>query len=310
MDVIGLGTIAMDIVMQVDALPKEDGFGVIKSTNYFPGGSGTNVIVQASRLGAQCGYIAQIGDDFIGKDICKSLQDEKLNIDAMLVKAGGISLHTNIVVDDEGKKFILLNMGNAFLSMNSSDIDMNYIKSSKIFYTDLLPGEPAIAALKAAKEASLKTAFNMQVGLQNMEGFGVSRETILETLKYVDVFAPCRDGLYALTGTTDLKGCKEYIRKYFNGVLLITLGAEGSAAFDNNSEMLKIPVMKTEVVDTTGAGDSYMGSFIYAYMLKKMDLKAAMNFATACAAYTCRGLGARSSPVLSQIEEFIKNHRL
>jgi Sugar kinases, ribokinase family len=310
MVVIGLGTIAMDIVMQVDTLPKEDGFGVIKSTNYFPGGSGTNVIVQASRLGAQCGYIAQIGDDAIGKDICKSLQDEKINTDAMLVKAGGTSLHTNIVVDDEGKKFILLNMGDSFLSMSSSDIEMNYIKSANIFYTDLLPGEPAITALKAAKAANLETAFNMQVGLQNMEGFGVSRVTILEALKYVDVFAPCRDSLYALTGTTDLKGCNRYIRKYFDGVLLITLGAEGSAAFDKNSEILKIPVLKTEVVDTTGAGDSYMGSFIYAYMLKKMDLKAAMNFATACAAYTCKGLGARSAPTLSEAEEFIKNYSL
>lgn len=307
MDLVGLGTIAMDIVMQVDTLPKEDGFGVIKSTNYFPGGSGTNVIVQASRLGTHCGFIAQTGDDAIGKDIRRSLQDENINIDAMFIKSGGVSLHTNIVVDDEGKKFILLNMGDAFLSLNSSDMDLNYVKSSKVFYTDLLPGEPAIAALKVAREANVKTAFNMQVGLPTMEGFGVSKEVILDTLKYVDVFAPCRDGLYALAGTTDLCECNRFIRKYFNGVLLITLGAEGSVSFDNSSKMIKMPVIKTEVVDTTGAGDSFMGSFIYAYMHKKVELEAAMYFATACAAYTCRGLGARSNPTLSQIEKFLKH---
>ena len=51
MDIIGLGTIAMDILLQVDTLPKEDGFCVISHKEYLPGGSGTNVIVQAKKTG-------------------------------------------------------------------------------------------------------------------------------------------------------------------------------------------------------------------------------------------------------------------
>lgn len=305
MDIIGLGTVAMDVMMQVDALPKEDGFGVIKACNYLPGGSGTNVIVQASRLSAECGYVAQIGDDSIGADIIKSLNDERINTLAMMVKQDSVSLHTNIVVDDGGKKFILLNMGNAFLSLKSENVDMEYIKSAKILYTDLLPGEPAAAALKTAKAAGLKTAFNMQVGLENMKGLGVSKDAILDSLKHVDVFAPCRDGLYAITGTTDLKVCRDYMRKHFKGVLLITLGGDGSVAFDEKDNMYKIPAKESKIIDTTGAGDSYMGAFLYSYLLKGMELEKAMRFATECAAFTCGGLGARSCPALQQVKSFI-----
>lgn len=306
MDIIGLGTVAIDIVMQVDKLPKEDGFAVIKTSNVLPGGSGTNVIVQASRLAAKCGFIGQTGDDSIGGDIRQSLREENVNIDAMPIKKGGVSLHTNIVVDDDGKKFILLNMGDAFLSMRSKDVDMEYLKKAKILYTDLLPGEPAVKALKKAKEWNIKTAFNMQVDLSTMEGFGVSKETILSSLKYIDVFAPCADALYEITGSTNLIECKNYLRKYFDGVLLITLGAKGSVAFDRRDIMIEMPVIDIKVVDTTGAGDSYMGAFIYSYLLKEMKLKKAMHFATACAAYTCKGLGARSTPTLKQLEEFLK----
>ena len=57
MDVYGLGTLAMDVLIQVDTLPGEDSFCIVKSSERQPGGSGTNVIVQLARLGAKCGFI-------------------------------------------------------------------------------------------------------------------------------------------------------------------------------------------------------------------------------------------------------------
>lgn len=305
MDIIGLATLAMDVVMQVDTLPTEDGFAVVTNTTYLPGGSGTNVIVQASRLGASCGFIGQVGDDSLGADILRSLAAEGVATDAMPVKAGGISLHTNIVVDQEGKKFILLNMGNAFLSLEESQVEKDYLRQAKIYYTDLLPGEPAVAGLKTAKAAGMKTAFNMQVGLPAMEGFGVSKDLILDSLQYVDLFAPCRDGLYAICGSSDLNECLTYLRKWFKGTLLVTLGSQGSAAFDENDNRYDQPVIPVESVDTTGAGDSYMGGMLYSYLLKNMTLPEAMRFSTACSAYTCRNLGARSVPTLSMVQDIL-----
>ena len=75
MNVVGFGTVAMDVLMQTAELPAEDGFAVIEKSEYLPGGSGTNVIAQLSRLGASCGFVAQIGDDTVGAQIRQSLRD-------------------------------------------------------------------------------------------------------------------------------------------------------------------------------------------------------------------------------------------
>lgn len=303
---VGLATVAMDVIMQTQELPKEDGFAVIEKSTYLPGGSGTNVISQLARLGNPCGFVAQIGDDTVGVQIRKSLLDEGIDDAGLKVLVGGSSLHTKVLVDASGKKFILLDMGDAFLSLDLEKQDLAYCLRGDIFYTDLLPGKAAIAAAKAAFEHGRNVVCNLQIGLPLMEGMGVSKEDILGALKYIDIFAPCREGLFALAGTQDLHEALRFLRPYFSGLLLVTLGGEGSAAFDEAGRETRITTPKAEVVDTTGAGDSYLGAFIHAYLIAKLPLREAMEFAACCAAITCGKIGARSGPNLTEAEEFLR----
>ena len=302
MDIVSVSTYAMDVMMNVDRLPGEDGFAVVANNTYLPGGSGTNVMVQASRLGASTGFMGLLGSDTLGDDIIKSLKAEGMDTSRVLRKEGGISLHTDIVVDSEGKKFILLNMGDSFLAYDPKDVDKDYISNAKVYYTDLLPYGAALEGLKSAKESGLKTGFNMQVDLYTMNGFGASKEDVLGSLKYVDLFAPCRSGLYQICGTEDLDECLGYIRKHFKGTLLVTLGSKGAVAFDENDRRYECAARNVKAVDTTGAGDSFMGAMLYTYLLGRMELGKAMEFATVCSAITCQGLGARSTPTKAQVE--------
>lgn len=302
MDVYGLGTLAMDVLMKVDSLPGEDSFCIVKSSERQPGGSGTNVIVQLARLGAECGYIGAVGDDDLGKGVLASLKEEGVLTRDMCVKPGMTTLHTEIVIDEEGRKFIMLNMGDAFGALMPEEVNTEAIGASGVFYTDLLPGEPAIYALKSAKEQGAATVFNMQVGLSTMQGLGVTREKLLDSLQYADVFAPCQEGLYELTGTKNLDECAAFLRNYCKGDLLFTLGKKGSTAYAKNGGVYEVPSCQVQAVDTTGAGDSYMGSFVYKYLIEKESLEEAMKFATRCAAYTCTGIGARYCPTREEIE--------
>ena len=302
MDIVSVSTYAMDVMMNVDRLPGEDGFAVVTNNTYLPGGSGTNVMVQASRLGASTGFMGLLGSDTLGDDIIKSLKAEGMDTSRVLRKEGGISLHTDIVVDSEGKKFILLNMGDSFLAYDPKDVDKDYISNAKVYYTDLLPYGAALEGLKSAKESGLKTGFNMQVDLYTMNGFGASKEDVLGSLKYVDLFAPCRSGLYQICGTEDLDECLGYVRKHFKGTLLVTLGSKGAVAFDENDRRYECAARNVKAVDTTGAGDSFMGAMLYTHLLNEMELEKAMEFATVCSAITCQGLGARSMPTKAQVE--------
>lgn len=305
MEVCGLGTIAMDVLMQVDMLPQKDGFCMVKNTSYQPGGSGSNVIVQLARLGAECGYIAALSKDRYGLDILNNLKAEGVDTSCMEVFDKGVTLHTDIVIDQNGDKFIMLNMGDTFEKLEYDDMKKLYVEKAKVFYTDLCPGKPAMKAITAARNRGIETVFNMQVGLATMNGLGVSKEELLACIREVDVFAPCRQGVFDLTGTENLDECCGYLRNYTDAVLLFTLGSGGSAAYDRDGTKYEVPCKKVNVIDTTGAGDSYMGGFIYSYCIKGKDLLSSMRFATSCAAHTCSGLGARFSPDLEMVGQYL-----
>ena len=305
MEVCGLGTIAMDVLMQVDMLPQKDGFCMVKNTSYQPGGSGSNVIVQLARLGAECGYIATLSKDRYGLDILNNLKAEGVDTSCMEVFDKGVTLHTDIVIDQNGDKFIMLNMGDTFEKLEFDDMKKLYVEKAKVFYTDLCPGKPAMKAITAARNRGIETVFNMQVGLATMNGLGVSKEELLACIREVDVFAPCRQGVFDLTGTENLDECCGYLRNYTDAVLLFTLGSGGSAAYDRDGTKYEVPCKKVNVIDTTGAGDSYMGGFIYSYCIKGKDLLSSMRFATSCAAHTCSGLGARFSPDLEMVGQYL-----
>ena len=81
-------------------------------------------------------------------------------------------------------------------------------------------GEPAIEGLKKAKEKGLKTIVNMQVNLATMTGLGVGKDAILEALQYIDVFAPCREGLFDICETDDIDAAKDYLRPYFKNIVI------------------------------------------------------------------------------------------
>ncbi len=295
----------MDVLMQVDMLPQKDGFCMVKNTSYQPGGSGSNVIVQLARLGAECGYIAALSKDRYGLDILNNLKAEGVDTSCMEVFDKGVTLHTDIVIDQNGDKFIMLNMGDTFEKLEFDDMKKLYVEKAKVFYTDLCPGKPAMKAITAARNRGIETVFNMQVGLATMNGLGVSKEELLACIREVDVFAPCRQGVFDLTGTENLDECCGYLRNYTDAVLLFTLGSGGSAAYDRDGTKYEVPCKKVNVIDTTGAGDSYMGGFIYSYCIKGKDLLSSMRFATSCAAHTCSGLGARFSPDLEMVGQYL-----
>lgn len=309
MDIVAVATVAMDIIYQVDKLPKEDGFAVILKTTMVDGGSGANAIVQAAKMGAKCGFIAKLGDDDIGMKFRKGLVRENIDTSRLQILKGGTSIHTLIIVGEEGKKFILVNMGDAFTDLKEEEIDLDYIKQAKVFYTDLIPYKPAAYALKFAKENGLKTVFNLQVGLDTMKGFGVGREDLLNILPYVDVFSLNKDTFLELTGKENLDDGFEEIQKHFDGLPLVTLGSQGSTTV-YQGQRITVPVYEVKVVDTTGAGDSYIGTFITAHFIKGMDVEEAMKFASIAAALTCTKIGARSSPTYAEVEKIAREWAL
>lgn len=99
-------------------------------------------------------------------------------------------------------------------------------------------------------------------------------------------------------------GEEQFLRKYCRGILVFTLGEKGSIAYDEqNRKYTTERFAAGKVIDTTGAGDSYIGAFMVAYFLRNYSLERSIRFASVCAGYTCTGLGARSGPASDKADE-------
>lgn len=296
-DICGLGTLAADVLMTVDHLPGKDSFCMVQHTENQPGGSGTNTIVQAARLGSRCAYIGAVGSDAPGDTVRESLEAEGVDISHLYVRPGEVTTHTEIVVDQKGQKFILLIMGDAFFKLRLNKEDRQLIHESKVFFTDLLPGWAAMSGLKEAFYSDVQVAMALEVGIPLFEEMGVTRSQILESLKYAHLLVPCRDAVRDLTGTEEPLEAGRKLREYCDeGTIVLTLGSDGSFAFTPDGGILRIPAISVKPVDTTGAGDSFMGALIHSFLVKGYPIEQSLQFASVCAARTCTGLGARYKP--------------
>ena len=303
--VVGLGTLAMDVLIQVDRLPGADGFAVVNDRTPLPGGSGTNVIAQAARLGADCTFLGKVGDDATGQAIIASLREEGVDTDSMPILPGGRSLSTTVVVDAEGQRFILLDLGDAFGTFGAGEVDLDAISRADVFYTDLLPWDAAHAGLAAAEQAGVPIVVGMEVGLPTMHGLGVSTDDILNAISRAEVFLPCRDGLTGLAGDADLEAGLAFLATHCPGTSIVTLGAEGAVAVTATGERITVSGVPVTPIDTTGAGDAFAGALLAFRYADGLELCEAIRLANAVAAASCTSLGARSGPNRDELSAFL-----
>lgn len=296
-DILGIGFPAVDIYYQLDCLPRTDGFCNILKTDTKPGGSGVNVIAQAANLGSSCTFLTVVGDDDIGREILKDLYDSSIDTGKVLVAEGTSSSHCKILLDPQGQKCILIDSGTAG-KLSNTLISAQHEKEpdAEVLYTDLYPIAIARKYLPLYYEAGMTTIFNMQMALDPYKTLGISRNDILDLLPYTTVFAPCLLGLLDLTGQDSILAAHKEVRKHFSGIAVYTLGKEGVVAFSEEDHAYYCPAREVKAVDTTGAGDSFIGAFAHAYGVKKMSLPDSLRFATVCASWTCTEIGARSTP--------------
>lgn len=308
-DVYGIGTLAMDVVTRVDRLPGHAGFCVAQGAlAHEPGGSCTNVLAQLARLGASCCFAGAVGDDALGREVIADLRAERVGVRGMRVRPGGETLHTQVFVDARGERGVVLHLGDAFDSLRADELNLDAVRAARVLYTDLLPREASLAALRAAHEAGVTTVVNLQVDLATMHGFGYEPAELLDLAPLVDVLAPCRDAAREFCGSDDPDACARLLRERgARGALVFTRGAERSVGYEaprgagalGTRHELAAPDVR--VVDTTGAGDAYLGGLVHALCLEGTPLADAMARGTACAAHALQGLGARHCPTLAEL---------
>lgn len=265
------------------------------------GGKGANQAVAAGRSGARTAFIACVGDDDIGQQVCRQLVQDQIDITSIETipnQSTGVAL---IFVNSEGENEIGIYAGaNGYLSESYVNARQSLIANASALLTQLespLPG--VLAAARIAK------AHQVQVILNPAPAAALPDEL----LALVDIITPNETEAEALTGipvADDDGAARAAAVLHGKGVntVIITLGSRGVWLSEQGNGQ-RIAGFRVQAVDTIAAGDTFNGALVTA-LLEGQTLAKAVRFAHGAAAIAVTRAGAQPSvPWRHEIDDFL-----
>lgn len=299
--VLVVGSANMDLVVTSERFPNpgETVFG--KNFTMFPGGKGANQAVGCAKLGAKTYFLGKMGNDDFHNMLNKSLGDNGVDINDVLVENDGQTGVALISVDGSGENEIIVISGtNMKFTKDDLLTKKDYFSKVKVVLCQLeIPVETVTLAAKLAKE-------NNAIFILNP---APASELNDELLSLVDFLTPNESELEILSGCkideecSAEKAAKVLLDKGVKNVL-VTVGERG-AILANNERTKKFEARKMNAIDTTAAGDSFNGALAYS-LSNGRKLDEAIQFANYAAALSVTKMGAQTSmPTLKEVEAIL-----
>lgn len=285
------GSINMDLVCRGPRIPKPGETILGYEFNTYFGGKGSNQAVALSRLGLQTYMVGCVGNDMYGEQMKSALIADGIYID-YIETVEGSSGTAHIMVEDSGENSIVVIPGaNKRVSKEMILKAEAVIMESQYLLAQLeIPIDVVKEFLKMGKNHNIKTILNPAP----MPKKGLSDQL----LGVVDMLIPNETEMEILTGklVTDIESFKEAAKFLHNkGIkeVLCTVGALG-AFYSNQEKTVYQPAFKVKAVDTTCAGDSFIGGLL-TYLSNGRSIEEAMKFASKVASIVVTKEGAQQS---------------
>ena len=298
--VVVVGSLNMDLVTRASRLPKGGETLIGESFSVVSGGKGANQAVAAARLGAQVSMIGCVGRDAYGDALRAALLAEQIDCQAVSTVDGssGVAL---IVVDDNSQNSIVIVPGaNGALTAEQLKRFDPVLQAADLLICQLeVPDATVGHALKRGRELGKIVILNPAPA---------SRALPAHWYGSIDYLIPNESEAAALSGVAvdSLDTAQAAATKLIDmgaGKVIITLGAQGSLFADGNS-FQHFPAPSVKAVDTTAAGDTFVGGFAAALAAGKGEAEA-IRFGQKAAALSVTRAGAQPSiPALSDVQAF------
>jgi sulfofructose kinase len=279
-DVVGVGLNAVDILIQVKDFPVTGSKVEIKSANATLGGQVASAMTACQQWGLQTRYIGKFGKDHFA-DLHRA-EFERLGVETRILLAPGCpSQQAYILVDHAGERTVLWKRDGR-IALLAEELQREWIVNAHLLHLDGHDTVAATVAAQWAREAGVPVVADLDELYPGVELL----------LHQIDFLITSRDIPEKLTAAKDLRrSLPEVFRRYGCRLAAATLGSEGVLAW-NGARFYYTPAFQVDVVDTTGAGDTFHAGFIYGER-KAWPLERQLEFACAAAALNCAGLGAR-----------------
>jgi 2-dehydro-3-deoxygluconokinase len=281
------------------------------------GGDTSNFAVAASRLGGRVGYLTRLGDDDFGESFMRLWQAE--GVDTRHVARDPAAATGIYFISRKGARhyFTYYRNDSAASRMTPDFLPLEYVRGARLLHVSGISQaistsacDTVFAAIDAASEAGVKISYDPNLRLK-LWPLDRARAVIHETVTRADLVLPSYEDARELTGLQDPEEIAEFYLHMGPGAVVLKLGAEGAllAAIPGDGRegpiMRKFPACKVNSVDMAGAGDTFDGAFVTAW-LEGLPLEHCVRLANAAGALTTTGLGAvRPIPSRKQAEDLL-----
>jgi ribokinase len=297
-DILVIGSLNADLVVRAPRFPAPGETISGEDLAIIPGGKGANQAVAAARQGARVSMLGRVGNDSFGPTLIDNLQQNHVDTTYVLTdkSATGTAI---IVVDASGQNSIVLSPG-ANGKVSPADVDAFPFQDADMLLLQFeIPLETVIHAARLARQNGLRVILNP----------APARPIPDSLLADVDILVPNESELQLLSGqpVTDtdsaVTAAQALLEKGVKTVI-VTLGANG-ALLVTDEKVTHIPTFKVEVVDTTAAGDAFIGG-LAAATLKGKSLEEAVRYGNASGALAATKFGAQPSlPTQNEVEQLM-----
>ncbi len=294
-----VGSANMDVVFSTSRIPAPGETILANSSAKYAGGKGLNQAVAAARAGAHTSFIGALGQDESGDELFATMTDAGISAEGVR-RVPQDSGQAFIVVAESAENTIIVASGANATVTKLTEGERDVVKTSAVLLLQLeLPLGVVAESARVAREAGT-------VVILNAAPARPLAEELIENLDYlmVNEHEAC-----LLAGSEDLDVASGRLASRVTN-LVVTLGAQGSALYEHGQLVSRVPALKVDAVDTTGAGDTYCGAFAAA-IAEGSSITVAAEFATAAAALSVQVLGAVPSiPGRDRIDALLSIQRL
>jgi sulfofructose kinase len=295
-DVIGIGATSVDFVYQLPAYPAPTAsLAKMRISHHFVscGGQVATALATCARLGLRAKFIGVTGTDDNAKRVRRDLEDRGIDLADVVIRDVS-NQYAVILVDEHSGERIVLWDRDERLRLRERELPPDLASTARVVHIDDVDVSAAIrAAGIAVAGGAVVTSDIDRIDERTMD--------LVDAVTF-PIFAEHVPA--TLTGISDPAAALRALRRSHAGVLIVTLGTGGAMALEGD-RLYHVPAFAIDAVDTTGAGDVFRGSFIYAY-LNGWPIDQTLRFANAAAAVSCTRLGAIASvPSLEEAEHLI-----
>jgi ribokinase len=294
------GSINMDVVATADRHPKIGETVAGQEVLYFPGGKGANQAVAAAKQGVLTTLIGRLGEDAFGRDLRKFLAAQSIDLGSVQDIAGAHTGTAIITVANSDNTIVVIPGANALV--NAADVAAASLAKGDVAVSQFEIPLPAISAFfQRARAAGATTILNP----------APARPVGPDLLGLVDILVLNETELGVLTGAElSEKDEPSYFIEAARPLrskgrsICITLGRRGVLALVGNEAIL-IPGRNVKAIDTTGAGDCFVGA-LAAQLASNQSIRDALTYANAAASICVQRMGAAPSmPMAPEVREIL-----